>query len=70
VRLAGIKKNITPHSLRHSFATHLLQEGAGIREIQELLGHENIATTEIYSHMDIDKLKADYKKFHPRSKIK
>jgi len=69
VRLAGIKKNITPHSLRHSFATHLLQEGAGIREIQELLGHENIATTEIYSHMDIDKLKADYKKFHPRSKI-
>ncbi|HAJ95223.1 MAG TPA: hypothetical protein DCP02_03215 [Actinobacteria bacterium] len=70
VRLAGIKKNITSHSLRHSFATHLLQEGAGIREIQELLGHENITTTEIYSHMDIDKLKADYKKFHPRSKLK
>ena len=70
VRLAGIKKNITPHSLRHSFATHLLQEGAGIREIQELLGHENISTTEIYSHMDIEKLRADYKKFHPRSKIK
>lgn len=70
VRLAGIKKNITPHSLRHSFATHLLQEGAGIREIQELLGHENISTTEIYSHMDIEKLRADYRKFHPRSKIK
>ncbi|MCD4669794.1 MAG: tyrosine-type recombinase/integrase [Actinomycetia bacterium] len=70
VRFAGIKKNITPHSLRHSFATHLLQEGAGIREIQELLGHESITTTEIYSHMDIEKLRADYRKFHPRSKIK
>jgi integrase/recombinase XerD len=68
VRLAGIKKNITPHSLRHSFATHLLQEGAGIREIQELLGHESISTTEIYSHMDIDKIKADYRKFHPRAR--
>lgn len=67
VRLAGIEKNITPHSLRHSFAAHLLQEGAGIREIQELLGHESITTTEIYSHMDIEKLKTDYKKFHPRS---
>ncbi len=67
VRLAGIKKNITPHSIRHSFATHLLQEGAGIREIQELLGHENISTTEIYSHMDIEKIKSDYRKFHPRA---
>ena len=67
-RLAGIKKNITPHSLRHSFATHLLKEGAGIREIQELLGHENVSTTEIYSHMDIEKLKTDYKKFHPRAR--
>lgn len=64
---AGIKKNITPHSLRHSFATHLLQRGAGIREIQELLGHEDISTTAIYSHMDVSKLKKDYKKFHPRS---
>ena len=67
VRLAGISKNITPHSLRHSFATHLLQRGAGIREIQELLGHENISTTSIYSHMDITRLKKDYKKFHPRA---
>jgi len=67
VRLAGISKNITPHSLRHSFATHLLQMGAGIREIQELLGHENISTTSIYSHMDITRLKKDYKKFHPRA---
>lgn len=67
VRLAGISKNITPHSLRHSFATHLLQSGAGIREIQELLGHENITTTSIYSHMDMSKLKKDYRRFHPRA---
>ena len=65
---AGIKKKITPHSIRHSFASHLLQEGAGIREIQELLGHENISTTEIYSHLDIKKIKDDYMRFHPRAK--
>ena len=68
VLAAGIKKNITPHSIRHSFASHLLQEGAGIREIQELLGHENISTTEIYSHLDIKKIKDDYRRFHPRAK--
>jgi len=68
VKKAIIGKNITPHSIRHSFATHLLQEGAGIREIQELLGHENISTTQIYSHLNIKKLKKDYKKFHPRAK--
>ncbi len=68
IRKATIDKNITPHSIRHSFATHLLQEGAGIREIQELLGHENISTTQIYSHLNIKKLKKDYKKFHPRAK--
>jgi site-specific recombinase XerD len=67
VKRANINKNITPHSIRHSFATHLLQEGAGIREIQELLGHENISTTQIYSHLNIKKLKKDYKKFHPRA---
>ncbi|MDD3818346.1 MAG: tyrosine-type recombinase/integrase [Actinomycetota bacterium] len=67
VKKADIGKNITPHSIRHSFATHLLQEGAGIREIQELLGHENISTTQIYSHLNIKKLKGDYKKFHPRA---
>ncbi len=70
VRKAAIGKNITPHSIRHSFATHLLQEGAGIREVQELLGHENITTTQIYSHLNIKKLKKDYKKFHPRAEIK
>ena len=68
VRQAGIKKKITPHSIRHSFASHLMEEGAGIREIQELLGHENISTTEIYSHLDIKKIKDDYRHFHPRAK--
>lgn len=68
VLLAGIKKKITPHSIRHSFASHLLQEGAGIREIQELLGHENISTTQIYSHLDIEKIKDEYRRFHPRAK--
>ena len=70
VKKAVIGKNITPHSIRHSFATHLLQEGAGIREVQELLGHENITTTQIYSHLNIKKLKKDYKKFHPRAELK
>src|SRR3972149_11829955 len=70
VKKAVIDKNITPHSIRHSFATHLLQEGAGIREIQELLGHENISTTQIYSHLNVKKLKKDYKKFHPDAEIK
>jgi site-specific recombinase XerD len=68
IKKAGISKNVSAHSLRHSFATHLLQEGAGIREIQELLGHENVSTTQIYSHLNIKKLKKDYKKFHPRAK--
>jgi Site-specific recombinase XerD len=67
---ANIGKKISPHGLRHSFATHLLQEGAGIREIQELLGHENIVTTQIYTHLNIKKLKEDFNKFHPRAGIK
>lgn len=64
---AGIEKNLSIHSLRHSFASHLLQEGAGIREVQELLGHANVATTEIYTHINIKKLKEDYIKYHPRA---
>lgn len=63
----GIKRNLTVHSLRHSFATHLLEEGAGIREVQELLGHQSVLTTQIYTHLNIDKLKKDYKRFQPRT---
>jgi integrase/recombinase XerD len=67
---ANISHKISPHGLRHSFATHLLEQGAGIREIQELLGHENITTTQIYTHLNIKKLKEDFNKFHPRAVAK
>lgn len=65
---AAIEKHITPHGIRHSFATHLIEEGAGIREIQELLGHESIFTTQIYTHMNVRKIKKDFSKYHPRAK--
>jgi len=67
-RLAGIERPLYPHLLRHTFATHLLTGGADLRSVQEMLGHANLQTTQIYTHLDVADLKEKHKKFHPRSK--
>ena len=63
----GLQKNISPHTFRHSFATHLIEGGADLRAVQEMLGHSSITTTEVYTHLDRDYLRGVITQFHPRT---